>query len=209
MDKANAIFEEFIHRYPCLKGVHIKKAFALLWKSYKEGGKTLVCGNGGSASDSEHIIGELMKGFLLRRKLTGSERKRFGSIEGGEEIADQLQRAFPAISLNSQTSLLTAIGNDISYDMVFAQQVYGYGCAKDVLMALTTSGNSKDVVLAAKTAKIIGMKIIGITGNKPSKIKKICDVCLTLPATETYKVQELTLPVYHVLCAMLEKELFE
>ena len=208
MSNERKIYETFLQDNPALKALPIWEAYEMLLNCYQNGGKVLVCGNGGSASDAEHIVGELMKGFKLKRELSDEEKKAFAFGENGEELAVKLQKALPAISLNSHTALMTAVGNDTSFDMIFAQQVYGYGAPGDVLIGMTTSGNSKDVVTAAVTAKGIGMKVIGITGNKDSALSACSDICLQMPASETYRIQEYTLPVYHVLCAMLEEKMF-
>ena len=162
----------------------------------------LLCGNGGSAADCEHISGELMKGFLLRRELSDTDKEKFG------EIADKLQYGLPCIPLTSFQALTTAVSNDTSADMIFAQSVMALGKKDDVLIAMSTSGNSKNVLYAAKTAKAIGMQVISITGAKVSLLSEISDITIKLPETETYKVQELTLPVYHALCADIENEFF-
>lgn len=186
----------------------VYKAYEILLESCRNGGKILACGNGGSASDSAHIVGELMKGFRLDRTLDESEKAVFSEVEGGEFLAEHLQKGIPAISLCAGDALLTAVGNDTAYRMVFAQQVYGYGNCGDVLIAMSTSGNSENVVEAAKTARVKGLKVIGITGLRDSKLELYSDVCLKMPSEETYRIQEYTLPVYHALCAMLEAELF-
>lgn len=208
MNMERKIYEKLIQRYPELKALPIRNAYEILLECSVTGGRILVCGNGGSASDAEHIVGELMKGFKLKRGLNAEEVKAFVDIEDGAVIAAKLQKAIPAISLNSHVALMTAVGNDTDYDMVFAQQVYGYGRPGDVLIAMTTSGNSANVVNAAKTAAAVGMKVIGITGRRDSRLSAVSDICLKMPAEETYLVQEYTLPVYHALCAMLEEKLF-
>lgn len=199
------IYEKLIAQYPCLAEVPVWEAYETLHDAALAEKKILLCGNGGSASDSEHIVGELMKGFKLPRKLDQSQIEQFGEFA---PMAQRLQKGIQAISLNSHTALMTAVGNDNGYDMVFAQQVYVYGGEGDVLVAMTTSGNSANVVNAAATAKVRGMKVIGITGAAESKLSRLCDVCLQLPEQETYRIQELTLPVYHALCAMLEESLY-
>ncbi|MCM1232100.1 MAG: SIS domain-containing protein [Ruminococcus flavefaciens] len=207
-DKEREILESLCARHPELPGDKIREAAELLYQTYQSGGKLLLCGNGGNASDAEHIVGELMKGFRLKRELKETEKARFRGIDGGEELAGRLQRAIPAISLNSQTSLLTAIGNDTSYEMIFAQQVYAYGRPEDCLIAMSTSGNSANVAAAVKTARALGMKTLGITGSRPCALSKLCSLCILLPAHETWQIQEYTLPVYHALCAMLEERMF-
>ena len=208
MGTERKIYEDFLRDNPRLADQPVWEAYEMILKCCCNGGQVLVCGNGGSAADSDHIVGELMKGFRLKRELGEDEREVFLSLEDGENLARKLQKGIPAISLNSQTALLTAIGNDTDYDMTFAQQVYGYGRKGDVLIAMTTSGDSVNIVNAAKTAKAKNMSVIGIKGKRDSKIEAYCDVCLKLPETETYRVQEYTLPIYHVICAMLEEKMF-
>jgi phosphoheptose isomerase len=203
------ILNDMLTLYPVLEDLPIERALYLLLDGVRRGGKILTCGNGVSAADAEHIVGELMKGFRLRRALSPEEREAFCAAgERGEYIAAHLQKGIPAISLNSQVALMTAIGNDTACDMIFAQQVYAYAGENDVLIALTTSGNSRNVVLAALTAKAVGAKVIGITGSNPGALGALSDVCLAMPSPDTYRVQELTLPVYHALCATLEAALF-
>ncbi|MBS6194142.1 MAG: SIS domain-containing protein [Clostridiales bacterium] len=208
MSSERKIFEEFLKDNPRLTELPVWEAYEILLESCIRGGKVLTCGNGGSASDSAHIVGELMKGFRLSRKLDEQEQSIFSKMEGGAYLAEHLQRGIPAISLCSEDALLTAVGNDTAYRMVFAQQVYGYGVEGDVLIAMSTSGNSGNVVNAAKTAKALNMKVIGITGDADSQLEKYSDICLRMPAKETYRIQEYTLPVYHALCAMLEEKMF-
>ena len=199
-------------RYPALEAckADILVAFEVLRDSYAHGGKLLVCGNGGSAADAEHIVGELMKGFKSSRKLDEVSRKKLEDIDSaiGSMLADNLQGALPAIALDGHSALSTAYMNDCEPLMCFAQQVKGYGRESDVLLSISTSGNSKNVVYAAVTAKAKGMKVIGLTGQKESKLSAMADVCIRVPETETYKIQELHLPVYHSLCLMLEEEFF-
>ncbi len=199
-------------RYPALEAckADILVAFEVLRDSYAHGGKLLVCGNGGSAADAEHIVGELMKGFKSSRKLDEVSRKKLEDIDSaiGSMLADNLQGALPAIALDGHSALSTAYMNDCEPLMCFAQQVNGYGRESDVLLSISTSGNSKNVVYAAVTAKAKGMKVIGLTGQKESKLSAMADVCIRVPETETYKIQELHLPVYHSLCLMLEEEFF-
>lgn len=178
--------------------ITIKNACNLLIDTFKNGNKLLLCGNGGSAADCEHISGELMKGFLLKRELSEETKNLIG------DFADKLQYGLPCIPLTSLTSLSTAVANDNSADMIFAQPVIALGQKNDTLIAMSTSGNSKNVVFAAKTAKAIGMKIISITGAYDSVLSEISDVTIKIPETETYRIQELTLPVYHALCADIE-----
>lgn len=201
-----------IERYPKLKACKedIKKAYELLDAAYSNGRKLLVCGNGGSASDSEHIVGELMKEFKLKRKVYSDHAAALKAIdpELGQVLADNLQGALPAISLTGHSSLQTAYMNDAVPELVFAQQVNGYGKEGDVLLGISTSGNSKNVLYAAVNAKAKGLKVIGLTGAKENKLMKFADVCIRVPETETYKIQEYHLPVYHCLCLMLEEKFF-
>jgi len=201
-----------VDRYPKLIVCKedIMRAYELLESAYKNGRKLLVCGNGGSASDSEHIVGELMKEFKLKRQIYGNQATALKEIDSelGQVLADNLQGALPAISLTGHSALQTAYMNDAVPELVFAQQVNGYGKPGDVFLGISTSGNSKNVLYAAVTAKAKGLKVIGLTGAKESKLMKFADVCIRVPETETYKIQELHLPVYHCLCLMLEQKYF-
>lgn len=204
--------EVLVNRYPVLNSVkdEIVEAYFLLVESYKNEGKLLIAGNGGSAADAEHIVGELMKGFKLPRKLNEnftdkliSENEELGTV-----LAESLQGALPAIALDGHPALSTANMNDCEPLLCFAQQVNGYGKAGDVFLGISTSGNSKNILYAATTAHAKGMKVIGLTGAKDSKLTQMSDVCIKVPQTETYMIQELHLPVYHCLCLMLEDEFF-
>ena len=204
--------EQLIGTYPELKpcAADIQAAFEILRDCYWSGGKVLVCGNGGSAADTEHIVGELMKGYLLKRSIPEDLRARLVSAhrENGAYLASALQGALPAISLVSQTSLLSAIGNDTDADMGFAQQVYGYGREGDVLLGISTSGNARNVVYAVQVSRTLGMHTCTLTGPAGGVLKTISDVCIRVPGKSTPAIQERHLPVYHVLCAMLEEEFF-
>ena len=188
-------------RYPALLAVskEVNEAYEIMKNSYENGGKLLICGNGGSASDSEHIVGELMKGFFKLRPIPAEEQEAIG------EMGKYLQGALPAIALTNHAALSTAFLNDVHPGMVFAQQVYGYGQAGDVLMALTTSGNSVNVLNACDVARAKGMKVIGLTGRDGGKLKDKCDCCIIVPSDITADIQEYHLPIYHTLCAMLEE----
>ena len=194
--------EQLINRYPALTECRekIENALKLIVETYRYGGKILACGNGGSAADCEHIVGELMKGFMLRRRVNDDRIP--------EEIGEHLQGALPAISLVSQSAILSAYINDVRPDMMYAQLVYGYGRKDDLLICLSTSGNSANVVNAAKVGKALGLKVLSFTGKKESLLSDLSDVTINVPETETFKVQELHLPVYHYLCAAAEKEFF-
>lgn len=206
------MLNELLERYPALKCIEndISAAADMLISGFRGGNKLLLCGNGGSCADCEHIVGELMKGFLSLRPLTDVQKKQMK--ENCPDINDwylsKLQRAVPAISLPSFTALNTAFCNDVDPELVFAQSLMGLGNQNDMLICISTSGNSANVVAAAKTAKALGLKTIGLTGKSGGKLREICDVCLCVPETETFKVQELHLPVYHYLCAKVEKEIF-
>jgi phosphoheptose isomerase len=206
------LFDECIKRYPQLEscGEKIFNAFTLVTECYKSGGKVLACGNGGSASDAEHITGELMNKFRLKRPVSLTVKNKLESLgfDNSQYLWSSLQQPLCAISLVSQTSLTSAISNDIDPDMVFAQQVYGYGKPKDILFALSTSGNSPNVLNAAKIARLLDMNVIGFTGENGGKLKSYCQCTIMVPASQAYKIQELHLPVYHILCAMLEQEFF-
>ena len=194
--------DNIFERYPELKCCEndIERGLNLIIETYKDNGKVLVCGNGGSAADSEHIVGELMKGFLSEREINDDRLT--------EELKENLQGSLPAISLCSQTSLMTAFNNDLDPDYVFAQQVYGYGKENDLLIAISTSGNSKNVLKAVEVANCIGVKTLALTGNNGGKIKDLATVTICAPSTETYKIQEYHLPIYHYLCGMVENEFF-
>lgn len=188
----------------------IVQAFALLKKSYDAGGMLLVCGNGGSGADSEHIVGELMKEFALKRPLPDKEQQRLRQVskENGALLAKHLQGALPAVTLTSNIALSTAYSNDAAPELVFAQQVYGYGRAENVLLGISTSGNSKNVIYALETARSKDMATIGMTGEDGGRMKELCDVCIRVPSGFTPEIQELHLPVYHCLCRMIEEEYF-
>lgn len=191
-----------LERYPKLTlcRADIERALAIMVGCYEKGGKILVCGNGGSASDANHIVGELMKGFTVKRKVLDEKIPA--------KLRELLQGALPAISLCSQDALITAYANDVSPDMVFAQQVYGYGKENDVLIAISTSGNSENVLNAAKVAKALGMSVVSLTGAEGGQIAAVSDAPVRVPETETYKVQEYHLPVYHYLCMAVERHFF-
>lgn len=194
---------DLFKRYPKLLSIEasINEALSLMIETYKSGGKILVCGNGGSAADSEHIVGELMKGFLLKRPVTDNRIP--------EDLRQNLQGSLPAISLPSQSAIQSAFINDVKPDMVYAQLVYGYGNKNDLLIGISTSGNSKNVVNAVRVANAIGVKTISMTGEKESKLSEISTVTIKAPSCETYKIQEYHLPIYHYLCAKTENTFFE
>ena len=199
---------DLIKRYPALNGCtdDISAATELLIKTFSSGGKLLLCGNGGSAADCEHISGELLKGFMSKRSLTDEKRREMReSYPLDEGVLDKLQMGLAAIPLTSLSALGTAFSNDVDPELIFAQGVFALGKECDTLIAISTSGNSKNVVRAAEVAKAVGMKVIGLAGKSGGKLKEICDVCICAPEEETYKVQEYHLPIYHYLCQKIEK----
>lgn len=201
------MLEELFARYPRLAPLkeELLAAVALLERTYRAGGKVLLCGNGGSCADCDHIVGELMKGFLLLRPMGREDKARFDRVC---DFSGRLQQGIPAISLPAQSAVLTAFLNDVDPELVYAQLTYGYGREGDLLIALSTSGNSGNVVNAVLAAKAMGMATLALTGQKESRLSRLCQCTLRVPETETYKVQELQLPVYHYLCAQLEQRLF-
>ena len=194
---------ELLERYPNLIfcKADILRAKEALIRCYEKQGKLLLCGNGGSAADCDHIVGELMKGFLLKRRVDDKKIP--------ENIRERLQGSLPAISLSSHTAFMSAFINDVEPSMVYAQMLYGYAQPNDVFIGISTSGNSANVVNAAMLAKAIGLETVALTGKNGGTLSEICDVTIRVPETETYKVQELHLPVYHYICAEVEKHFFE
>ncbi|MBP5290842.1 MAG: SIS domain-containing protein [Paludibacteraceae bacterium] len=213
MENPTKHINELITRYPILAPCRedILRAYEVLETCYAQGRKLLVAGNGGSAADSEHIVGELMKEFKLKRRVFADQAESMQRIdpEMGRILAENLQGALPAISLCEHSGLNTAYMNDSGEPaLIFAQQVNGYGRKGDVFLGISTSGNSKNILYAAVAAKAKGLKVIGLTGHKESRLATLADVCIRVPETETYKIQELHLPVYHALCMMLEEHFF-
>jgi D-sedoheptulose 7-phosphate isomerase len=201
-----------LERYPTLRSCEreLRAAFDLLAAVYRGGNKLLVCGNGGSAADSEHIVAELMKAFLKPRPISAADTAKLEDAAGaaGKEIATRLQGTLPAISLPSQMSLLTATANDGDYDLTFAQQVYGLGRAGDAVLAISTSGKSKNVCNAVIVAKAFGLKSIALTGKSGGDLAPLADVAIKVPSDNVAEIQELHLPVYHWLSTELEAEFF-
>lgn len=204
--------DELLKRYPTLSECEydIEKAVALIETTFASQGKLLLCGNGGSCADCDHISGELMKGFLKKRPLVDEKKRemRANCPEIDEAVLDKLQDALPAIPLTSLTALNSAFCNDVDPDLIYAQGVLALGKKGDALIAMSTSGNSKNVFEAAKVAKALGLHVIALTGKSGGKLKGIADVCICAPETETYKVQELHLPIYHYICAEIEERFF-
>lgn len=211
-EKEKYFLEDLLHRYPSLKGCEndIEKVFNVLIQVFESNGKMLVCGNGGSASDSEHMVGELMKSFIKRRELTNEQKNTFDQYgDDGKYLASKLQGALPAISISTLTAFGTAYINSFDPDLVFAQQVYGLGNKGDVLFAFSSSGSSKNIYNAVLTAKAKGMYVVALTGESSGKIEQYCDVIVQMPAFLSPLVQEYYLPVYHTLAFMLEEYFFE
>ena len=212
MDKIEAILNHLIERYPVLECSKndICEAYTLLEKSYAKGGKLLVCGNGGSAADAEHIVGELMKKFKISRPVPETLAEKLEIIDPviGKQLANDLEQGLMAIPLVAHEALTTAYLNDVGSLSVYAQQLYGYGRPGDVFLGISTSGNSQNILYATVLAKAIGMKTIGLTGRAGGNMSKLADITIRVPADETYMIQELHLPVYHCLCLMLEEYFF-
>lgn len=205
------IFDELFCRYPALSSVKekINEAFDTIRRSYESGGKLLICGNGGSCADAEHIAGELDKSFKIKRAVSAGLKERLNAYgEHGRLLSECLEGALPAIALTSHPALSSAYANDRVPAAGFAQQVVAFGKAGDVLVAITTSGNSENCLLAAIAAKASGLSVIALTGKGMGKIAEYADITVNVPETETFKIQEYHLPVYHALCAMLEAEFF-
>ena len=211
-EKITGHVDLLIERYPSLESVRqdVIAAYEIMEKSYADGNKLLVVGNGGSAADSEHIVGELMKGFKLPRKPKADFAEKLKAVDSelGTVLAENLQGALPAVALDGHIALTTAYMNDCEPLLCFAQQINGLGRQGDVFLGISTSGNSKNVLFAAVAAKAKGMKVVGLTGEKDSRLGELADVCIQAPSTETYMIQELHLPLYHCLCLMLEDRFF-
>ena len=206
------MFEELFRRYPQLADISdkINEAAERLIRCYQNENKVLICGNGGSSSDSDHIAGELLKGFEQKRPLNDHMKDQLIAVSGerGSYLGEKLQSGLPAISLSAHTSLVTAVANDTDASLIYAQQIMGFGNPGDVLIGISTSGNSQIVIDAAITARAVGMTVIGMTGESGGKLKAFCDILINVPETRTSFVQELHLPVYHTLCLMIENHFF-
>lgn len=211
--KVKEILENLIERYPvlCEQKDNIWETFKILEASFRSGNKLLVAGNGGSAADAEHIVGELMKGFVKKRPLDEEMLAMLNAVDekDGRYIGEKLQGALPAIALVDHVALSTAFLNDVDPMLGFAQQVNGYGNEGDVFWGISTSGNSKNILSACTVAKAKGMKVIGLTGGTGGELLERADVTIVANETETFKIQELHLPIYHALCLMLEDAFFE
>jgi len=208
----DTIINNLCDRYPVLASIKnpIAESAKMIISCFSGGGKLLVCGNGGSCTDADHLVSELMKSFELKRPIKREIVEKLNQISGerGKYLAHKLESSLPTISLCSQTALTTAISNDIDANLVFAQQIIGYGCINDVFIGISTSGNSQNVVDACITAKAMNLKVIGLTGTTGGKMKQYCDVLLNVPEERTAYVQELHLPVIHTLCIIIENHIY-
>lgn len=205
------ILEKLLQEYPQLVCCEndIRMVTDGMIEAFTQGKKLLLCGNGGSCADSEHIVGELMKGFLKKRPLSDARKQAMRSSSMDEADLHLLQEGLPAISLCQASALQTAFCNDVDASLVFAQQVLVLGQPGDVLLAISTSGNSENVVKAAQVARSNGMKVYGLTGGGGGKLRQVADIAIVVPACETYRIQEFHLPVYHAICAMTEAHFFK
>lgn len=205
--------ELLISRYGCLKDAagDIKAAADLIISAFEKGNKLLICGNGGSCADAYHIAGELMKGFLKKRPIGEAEKAKMKEKcpEISSDTLNKLQKALPTVVLSDLVALNTAFSNDVDPNLIYAQQLYGLGREGDVLLGISTSGNAKNVAETVRLAKAMGIKTVGLTGGKGGMLADLCDVKIIVPESETFKVQELHLPVYHALCATAEEHFFK
>lgn len=206
------MINELINRYPSLSVCRedVEKAVNAIISSYENGGKLILCGNGGSCADCDHISGELLKGFLKKRPLTPEQKAKMRENCPAltENELELLQGGLPAVSLPSLSALNSAFCNDVDPQLIYAQSTLALGRPGDVMIAISTSGNALNVASAARVAKGIGMTVIGLTGKNGGKLRELCDICIIAPENETYKIQELHLPIYHVICAMVEEHFF-
>jgi len=212
-DTTLKIVDELEERYPMLADSKDKviKIIEMLEVSFSEGGKLLLCGNEGSAADCNHIVGVLMKSFKKKRPIDAALKRKLKLIDeaAGAYLANTLQLGLPAISLAAHTGYMTAFSNDSSAMAVFANQVLSYGNKGDIFWALSTSGNSKNVIMAAMVARARGLKVIGMTGQDKCELEEYCDICIHVPAKEKYQVQEYHLPIYNAICLGIENEFFD
>ena len=210
MHQTDTIWDTLYAEHPSLLPLDgdLRTAFALALACFQNGGKLLLCGNGGSACDCEHIAGELMKGFLLKRPLTADETAALAASGDDGTLAARLQRGLPTLVLHGLYGMSTAFMNDVDPELTFAQQAFAYAAAGDVLLCISTSGNARNVRLAAIAARAKGAKVVGLTGETGGRLAPYCDVCVRVPEQETWRVQELHLPVYHALCAALEQAMY-
>jgi D-sedoheptulose 7-phosphate isomerase len=210
--KMDARLSELIKRYPVLSSIKdsIFEAFSIMVETFENDGTLFACGNGGSAADGDHIVGELMKGFVLRREIDGDLKDSFLSKlgEDGQIFADKLQKGLKAVSLTSHPALITAFSNDVDPSLIYAQQLFVLGRKGDVLVAISTSGNSDNIYKCMQLASVVGIKTILMTGDSGGRCAKIADCPIKVPESETFKIQEYHLPIYHTLCLMLEEKFY-
>ena len=204
--------DELMERYPALSTIRtdIEAAYRALSDCFASGGKLLVCGNGGSAADADHIVGELMKGYLKRRPVPDEVQVRLRAADStlGPALAEHLQGALPAVNLTAGSALLSAFGNDVRPELAYAQAAFGHGRKGDVLLGISTSGNASNVRSALVVGRAVGMTTIGLTGRGGGAMAGLCDILVAVPASRTFEIQELHLPIYHCLCAMVEDRFF-
>ncbi len=207
-DVMNGLFTRFPELESCRPA--ITAASDALEICFRSGGKVLLCGNGGSCADAQHIVGELLKGFLSSRPLSDDIKAEMKAAcpDIGDALLNKLQGGLPAFALSDASALITAFANDVDAELVYAQQVFALGHKNDILIGISTSGNASNVFYAAKTAKAVGMKVIGLTGKTGGKLAKVSDIAIIAPADETYRIQEYHLPIYHALCAEIENRIF-
>ncbi len=210
--KTETLMNTLIERYPVLNACKkdIEEAANLIIACFENSGQLLICGNGGSSSDADHIVGELMKSFSKKRPVDNDFEEALTKVseERGVNLANKLEKALPAISLSAHTALTSAVSNDIGGDFIYAQQVNGYGKKNDILLGITTSGNSQNIIDAAITAKAKGLKVIGLTGKTGGNLKQYCDAIICVPKLSTPEIQELHLPIYHTICQIIEYKFF-
>ena len=204
--------DQLICRFPVLTSQKetLQQSIELLASQFRKGNKLLICGNGGSAADADHIAGELMKGFVKKRPLSEEMKRTFEEVDpvAGRSLADSLQRGLPVLNLAAHTAFSTAFSNDLDFINVFAQLTTVYGKPGDVLLAISTSGNSENVLRAVVAAKVMGLHTIGLSGSSGGRLRALTDPCIVAPESETYKIQELHLPIYHMICLELEELFF-
>lgn len=212
LKKEDSFLDELIERYPVLTSCRneIWSVYEIVKSAFLNGNKLLICGNGGSSADSQHIVGELLKSFGIERHILPSDREKLESLYGkdGIEMAMKIERGLPAISLDSIPIISSAFANDVGAEYVYAQILYNYGERGDVLLTISTSGNSKNVINAAKLSKIMGIKVVGLTGENGGELNKLCDELIHAPGNKTFLVQDYHVPIYHTLCLMLENYFF-
>ncbi len=211
-NRLKGCIEELIERYPKLNGIKssVIDGYLLLERAYEKNGKILIAGNGGSAADCEHIAGELMKRFRIPRRIPRKLSEKIMAVDPvlGASLVNNLEQPLMAIPLVAHEALTTAYINDVDGLGVFAQQLYGYGRSGDVFLGISTSGNSRNILYATIVAKALDIGVLALTGNTGGELAKVADVAVVVPETETYRIQELHLPIYHCWCQMLEIHFF-